>query len=71
MDDLDMQLSRVDSILSDIDQDLIAKAAFECKSYARSLMNFEKQIVLLRERNASQVVLQALLREASRDLRTS
>ncbi len=59
MDDLDMQLSRVDSILSDIDQDLIAKAAFECKSYARSLMNFEKQIVLLRERNASQVVLQA------------
>lgn len=59
MDDLDMQLSRVDSILANIDQDLIAKAAFQCKSYARSLMNFEKQIVLLRERHASQEVLEA------------
>ena len=48
--ELNGQLSRVDSILSSIDQDLIAKAAFQCKSYARSLMNFEKQIVSLKSR---------------------
>ena len=42
-----LEVTRVDSILASIDQVLIAKAAFECKSYARSLMNFEKQIVSL------------------------
>lgn len=41
------QLLRVDSILSSIDQILIARAAFQCKAYARSLMSFERQIVAL------------------------
>lgn len=43
------QLLRVDSILSSINQDLMAKAALQCKAYARSLMNFERQIVDLRD----------------------
>ncbi|KAG6850185.1 hypothetical protein H0H93_016613, partial [Arthromyces matolae] len=46
---LEEQLLRVDSILSSIDQNLIAKAAFKCKAYARSLMSFERQIVALQE----------------------
>lgn len=43
------QVLRVDSILSSIDQNLMARAALQCKAYARSLMNFEAQIVSLRE----------------------
>ncbi|KAH9077054.1 hypothetical protein EDB83DRAFT_2504335 [Lactarius deliciosus] len=38
------QLSRIDSILSSVDQDLMAKAAFQCKAYARSLMSFERHL---------------------------
>ncbi|KAF8897901.1 hypothetical protein BD779DRAFT_1608382 [Infundibulicybe gibba] len=38
------QLLRVDSVLSSIDNNLMAKAALQCKSYARALMNFERQI---------------------------
>jgi serine/threonine-protein kinase ATR len=45
--DLGEQLHRVDSILSSIDQHLMAKAALQCKAYARSLMNFERQIMVL------------------------
>ncbi|KAG6891314.1 hypothetical protein C0992_009195 [Termitomyces sp. T32_za158] len=45
------QLLRVDSILSSIDQILIARAAFQCKAYARSLMSFERQIVALHEQS--------------------
>ncbi|KAF8076761.1 hypothetical protein FPV67DRAFT_1472577 [Lyophyllum atratum] len=45
------QLLRVDSILSSIDQNLVARAALQCKAYARSLMNFERQIVVLQERS--------------------
>ena len=45
--DLGEQLLRVDSILSSIDQHLMAKAALQCKAYARSLMNFERQIMVL------------------------
>jgi serine/threonine-protein kinase ATR len=37
-------------MLSSINHDLMAKAALQCKAYARSLMNFERQIVALRER---------------------
>ena len=48
----DEQLMRMDSILSSIDQTLMAKAAFQCKAFARSLMNFERQIVTIQERNA-------------------
>lgn len=49
----DEQLSRVDSILSSIDQNLMARAALQCKAYARSLMNFERQIVFLRQSQVS------------------
>lgn len=48
------QLLRLDSVLSNIDQSLMAKAAFQCKAFARSLMNFEQQIVTLRERGVDQ-----------------
>ncbi|KAG5654241.1 hypothetical protein H0H81_005928 [Sphagnurus paluster] len=48
---IEEQLLRLDSILSSIDQNLIARAAFQCKAYARSLMNFERQIVELQERS--------------------
>jgi serine/threonine-protein kinase ATR len=44
------QLIQVDSVLSSINQDLMAKAALKCKAYARSLMNFERQIVDLQDR---------------------
>ncbi|KZT71549.1 hypothetical protein DAEQUDRAFT_111495 [Daedalea quercina L-15889] len=40
----------VDSLLLNIDQNLMAKAALQCKAYARSLMNFEQQILTLRGR---------------------
>ncbi|KAG6812100.1 hypothetical protein H0H92_004400 [Tricholoma furcatifolium] len=48
---LEEQLLRVDSILSSIDQILIARAAFQCKAYARSLMSFERQIMALQEQS--------------------
>ena len=46
-------LVKVDSVLSSVDHDLMAKAAFECKAYARSLMNFERQVLTLEERGVS------------------
>lgn len=49
---IEEQLLRLDSILSSIDQNLMAKAALQCKAYARSLMNFEQQVVTLREHTA-------------------
>lgn len=51
------QLLRLDSILLNIDQSLMAKAAFQCKAYARSLMNFEQQILILQERDSGQTDL--------------
>ncbi|KAI0271954.1 hypothetical protein BGY98DRAFT_1091035 [Russula aff. rugulosa BPL654] len=53
------QLTRVDSVLSSIDQDLMAKAAFQCKAYARSLMSFERHLASLQERNANNVEIQS------------
>ncbi|PCH40938.1 hypothetical protein WOLCODRAFT_69995 [Wolfiporia cocos MD-104 SS10] len=44
------QLLRIDSVLSSIDVGLMAKAALQCKAYARSLMNFERQILVLQSR---------------------
>lgn len=44
---LQEQLLRVESILTSINQNLMAKAALKCKAYARSLMNFERQIITL------------------------
>ncbi|KAJ6560264.1 hypothetical protein B0H19DRAFT_1146990 [Mycena capillaripes] len=48
---LEEQLIRVDSILSSINENLMAKAALKCKAYARSLMNFERQIVTLQQQS--------------------
>ncbi|CAL1700250.1 unnamed protein product [Somion occarium] len=42
----EQELLRVDSILTSIDQSLMAKAALRCKAYARALMSFEQQIVV-------------------------
>jgi serine/threonine-protein kinase ATR len=53
------QLTRIDSVLSSIDQDLMAKAAFQCKAYARSLMSFERHLASLQERNANDVEIQS------------
>ncbi|CDO73801.1 hypothetical protein BN946_scf185015.g130 [Trametes cinnabarina] len=39
------QLTRIASILENIDQGLMANAAFQCKAYARSLMNLEQQLM--------------------------
>ncbi|TFK55398.1 hypothetical protein OE88DRAFT_1622542 [Heliocybe sulcata] len=49
---------RVVSILSSIDQGLMAKAALQCKAFARSLMSFERQLVEMRERNVCTTDLQ-------------
>ncbi|KAI0832693.1 hypothetical protein BC628DRAFT_1309839 [Trametes gibbosa] len=46
------QMMRIDSILENIDQGLMAKAAFQCKTYARSLMNLEQQLMTCRLRDA-------------------
>lgn len=51
-------LLRVDSVLSNIDQELMAKAAFQSNAYARSLMGFERHIGSLRERNAKPAEVQ-------------
>ncbi|KAI5124851.1 hypothetical protein M0805_007285 [Coniferiporia weirii] len=58
LNEAELQVTRVDSILASIDQVLVAKAAFECKAYARSLMNFEKQIISLRNGGTSRDDLQ-------------
>ncbi|KAF9006738.1 hypothetical protein BDQ17DRAFT_1389499 [Cyathus striatus] len=50
-DPLEEQLARVDSILSSIDQSLMAKAAFQCRAFARSLMSYEQQILALKQRS--------------------
>ncbi|TBU47261.1 hypothetical protein BD309DRAFT_856414 [Dichomitus squalens] len=56
--DIEEALLRVDSVLASVDQGLMAKAAFQCKAYARSLMNLEQQIMTLRERHTSAPELQ-------------
>ncbi|KAH8834205.1 hypothetical protein DL96DRAFT_1579811 [Flagelloscypha sp. PMI_526] len=42
---------RVTSVLANINEILMARAALQCKSYPRALMNFEQQIVELTSRN--------------------
>ena len=56
--DTEERVARVESILSTIDEDLMAKAAFECKAYARSLLTFERQIRLRKSRGSLEVDLQ-------------
>jgi serine/threonine-protein kinase ATR len=41
---------RVDSVLTNINRDLMARAALQCKAYALALMNFEQQILAMRTR---------------------
>jgi serine/threonine-protein kinase ATR len=41
------QLVRVDSMVSSIDQNLMARAALRCKAYARALMSFEQQVITI------------------------
>ncbi|KAF7432763.1 serine/threonine-protein kinase M1 [Pleurotus ostreatus] len=53
----DEELLQVDSILSSIDQELMAKAALQCKAYARSLMNFEQLVRTTRERSPASPTL--------------
>ncbi|KAH8096675.1 hypothetical protein BXZ70DRAFT_1032531, partial [Cristinia sonorae] len=48
------QLMKVDSILTSIDQSLMAKAALQCKAYGRALMSFEQQILALRSHGITQ-----------------
>ncbi|KAI0660728.1 hypothetical protein C8Q70DRAFT_912237 [Cubamyces menziesii] len=48
------QLLRIDSILENIDQGLMANAAFQCKAYARSLMNLEQQVIAYRIRDSKE-----------------
>jgi serine/threonine-protein kinase ATR len=55
---LEEQLTQVESLMSSIDQDLMAQAAFTCKAYARALMTFEQRITTLQERKAPDEVLQ-------------
>ncbi|KZV76007.1 hypothetical protein PENSPDRAFT_570505 [Peniophora sp. CONT] len=52
------QIARVDSIVTSIDQNLVAEAAFRCKAYARSLMSFEQHVVALRARRVPERQLQ-------------
>ncbi|KAI0751060.1 hypothetical protein C8Q80DRAFT_1099585 [Daedaleopsis nitida] len=52
------QLVRVESILTSIDDGLMAKAAFQCKAYARTLMNLEQHIIAQRERKTPTTELQ-------------
>lgn len=46
------QMMRIDSLLESIDQGLMADAAFQCKAYARSLMNLEQRLMAYRLRDA-------------------
>ncbi|KAG9049511.1 serine/threonine-protein kinase M1 [Tulasnella sp. UAMH 9824] len=56
---LSEDLPKVDSLISSINHELTAHAAFQTKAYARALMNFEQLIVMKRERNTSEDDLQA------------
>ncbi len=52
-------LVRVDSILSSINQDLMAQAAYQSKSYARALMNFERQVDAQKKTSSNRASLAA------------
>ncbi|KAG8930738.1 serine/threonine-protein kinase M1 [Tulasnella sp. 417] len=56
---LSEDLPKVDSLISSINHELTAQAAFQTKAYARALMNFEQLIVMKRERDTSEDDLQA------------
>ena len=56
--DIEEALLRVDSVLASVDQGLMAKAAFQCKAYARTLMHVEQVILIQRERDAAAADIQ-------------
>jgi serine/threonine-protein kinase ATR len=53
------RLARIDGVLSSINQDLMAKAAFQCKAYARSLMSYERHLASLRQQDGNSVEIQS------------
>jgi serine/threonine-protein kinase ATR len=53
------RLARIDAVLSSINQDLMAKAAFQCKAYARSLMSYERHLSSLQQQDANNVEIQS------------
>lgn len=57
-DEMEQRLLRVDSILSSIPRELVARAALQCKAFARSLMSFEGQIFDLNANDATEADLQ-------------
>lgn len=57
-DETEQRLLRVDSILSSIPRELVARAALQCKAFARSLMSFEGQIFDLKSNDATEDDLQ-------------
>ncbi|KZT05577.1 uncharacterized protein LAESUDRAFT_655532 [Laetiporus sulphureus 93-53] len=58
LNEAEEQLLKIDSILSSIDSALMAKAAFQCKAYARSLVNYERQILTLQAGDVQHAALQ-------------
>ncbi|TFK43883.1 hypothetical protein BDQ12DRAFT_199518 [Crucibulum laeve] len=50
---LELLVTKIESTLSAIDQNLMARAAFQCKAYARALVNFEGCIRTLQQRSSS------------------
>ncbi|KAF8314749.1 hypothetical protein DL93DRAFT_2155621 [Clavulina sp. PMI_390] len=52
------KLSRVDSLMTSIDGELLATAALQCKAYARALMTLEGLVIANQERNATEEQLQ-------------
>ena len=57
-DEMEQRLLRVDSILSSIPRELVARAALQCKAFARSLMSFEGQVLDLKASDATEAKLQ-------------
>ncbi|KAI0650476.1 hypothetical protein C8Q79DRAFT_901502 [Trametes meyenii] len=49
--DVSLRLPCVESVVEVIDQGLMIKAAFQCKDYARALMNLEQQLTVQRLRD--------------------
>ena len=57
-DETEQRLLRVDSILSSIPRELVARAALQCKAFSRSLMSFEGQVFDLKANGAAEAELQ-------------
>jgi serine/threonine-protein kinase ATR len=51
VDEVIEHITRVDSVVLNINRDLMARAALQCKAYALALMNFEQQVIAMRKRS--------------------